>query len=219
MPCGNCRGTGEVFRDKDRCRKCKGQCVQEEKKVLEIYIPRGSKDGDKITLEGEADEQPGYETGSIVFLLDEKEHDVFTRAGSDLTAALKLDLVETLTGFSRVVVKHLDGRGIRLSHPTGQILRSGQVLKIPGEGMPHKKGEGKGDLYFVVQIQFPENGWEPDVAALRKALPPPSQPEIKAEPVDEHEYIKDASLEDVSAHLPPYHVSKMLTSNPVRRRG
>lgn len=41
--CGNCRATGEVFRDKDKCRKCKGECVVEENKTLEVYIPRGSR--------------------------------------------------------------------------------------------------------------------------------------------------------------------------------
>lgn len=41
--CTPCHGTGKIFREKDRCRKCKGERVVEEKKVLEIYIPRGSK--------------------------------------------------------------------------------------------------------------------------------------------------------------------------------
>ena len=198
IPCANCRSSGQVFREKDRCKKCKGLCVQEEKKVLEVYIPRGSKEGDKIVLEGEADEQPGFETGDIVFILEEKEHEVFTRVGADLSAPLEVDVVESLTGFSRVVLKHLDGRGIQLTHPVGEFLKPGQVLKIPGEGMPHRKGEGKGDLYLVVQIEFPKKGWKPDVEAIRKVLPAPSHPTIDTDVVDEHDYIRNASLHDVS---------------------
>lgn len=201
VPCGNCKSTGKVYRDKDRCRKCKGECVTEEKKVLEVYIPRGSKEGDKIVLEGEADEQPGYETGDIVFILEEKEHEIFSRVGSDLSASLKVDLVESLTGFSRVVLKHLDGRGIQLTHPVGEILESGQTLKIPGEGMPHRKGEGRGDLYLNVLIKFPEKGWKPDVDAVRKVLPNPKPEVIVAEPIDELDYIRNASLEEVSGSL------------------
>lgn len=166
--------------------------------MLEVYIPRGSKEGDKIVLEGEADEQPGYDTGDIVFVLEEKEHEVFSRAGADLMAPLKVDLVETLTGFSRVVLKHLDGRGIQLTHPVGEILKPGQTIKIPGEGMPHKKGEGKGDLYLAVQIEFPENGWSPDVEAIRKVLPVAKPEVITGEPIDELDYIREASIEDVS---------------------
>jgi DnaJ family protein A protein 2 len=196
-PCSACKATGEMFREKDRCRKCKGTCVVEEKKVLEIYIPRGSLEGDRIVLEGEADEQPGYETGNIVFILEEKEHEFFTRSGADLAAPLKIDLSEALTGFSRVVLKHLDGRGIKVTHPQGKILRPGQVLKVEGEGMPHKRGEGKGDLYLTVEIEFPGDDWTPDVDIIRKVLPYGTQAEVTGDPVDEVEY-DDADLEDVS---------------------
>lgn len=43
VDCGNCKATGEVFKEKEKCRKCKGERVLEEKKMLEVYIPRGSK--------------------------------------------------------------------------------------------------------------------------------------------------------------------------------
>ena len=171
----------------------------EEKKVLEVYIARGSSEGEKIVLHGEADEQPGYETGDIVFILEEKEHPVFTRIGDDLLATIKIDLVESLTGFKRVVVKHLDGRGIQLTHAAGDILRPGQCLRIDGEGMPVKKGETKGNLFLNVEIVFPESGWKPDLDALRKALPPASI-EIAGEPVDDVDYDANAQVEEVCPH-------------------
>lgn len=170
--------------------------------MLEIYIPRGSKEGDKIVLEGEADEAPDVETGDILMVLEEKEHEVFARAGADLTAPLSISLADALTGFSRVVLKHLDGRGIHITHPCGKILKPGQILKVKGEGMPHKKGDAKGDLYLVVDIQFPDDGWSPDVHAIRKVLPASKEEEIKAEHVDEVEYDPDADIEDVSPLLP-----------------
>lgn len=168
--------------------------------MLEIYIPRGSKEGDKIVLEGEADEAPDVETGDIVMVLEEKEHDVFGRAGADLTAPLNISLADALTGFSRVVVKHLDGRGIHITHPRGKVLRPGQVLKVKGEGMPYKKGDAKGDLYLIVNIQFPEDGWNPDVPTIKRVLPESKEEEIKVEHVDEVEYDPDGEIEDVGYH-------------------
>lgn len=41
--CSTCKGTGSLFKDKDRCKKCKGNRTNEERKVLELYIPRGAK--------------------------------------------------------------------------------------------------------------------------------------------------------------------------------
>ncbi|KJZ76230.1 hypothetical protein HIM_04312 [Hirsutella minnesotensis 3608] len=195
--CDHCQGTGSHFKEKDRCKKCKGKRTVQEKKVLEIYIPRGSMQGEHIVLEGEADQHPDQEPGDIVFTLVEEPHDTFSRLGNDLSAELKITLAEALTGFSRVVLKHLDGRGISMEHPRGKILRPGDCLKVEGEGMPMKRGETKGDLYLLINIEFPENGWLKDDAAydaLQKMLPPPSAP-IEAEEVDEVEYEEDADIE------------------------
>ena len=41
--CSACKGTGTVYNPKDRCKRCKGNRVTEEKKALEIYIPRGAR--------------------------------------------------------------------------------------------------------------------------------------------------------------------------------
>jgi DnaJ homolog subfamily A member 2 len=42
QPCTVCQGQGSFFSPKDKCKKCKGVKVTEEKKMLEIYIPRGA---------------------------------------------------------------------------------------------------------------------------------------------------------------------------------
>jgi hypothetical protein len=73
-------------------------------------------------------------------------------------------------------------------------------LKVDGEGMPLKKSDLKGDLFFVVKIDFPENGWTEDAAAfesLKKILPGPVAP-ITATDIDEVEYDSEAEIEDVS---------------------
>jgi DnaJ homolog subfamily A member 2 len=199
--CDTCSGTGKIFKEKDKCKKCKGKRTTSEKKVLEIYIPRGAREGERIVLEGEADQVPDQTPGDIVFTLVEEDHEMFQRAGDDLSAELNISLSEALTGFSRVVLKHLDGRGIHLNHPQGKVLKPGQILKIAGEGMPLKKSDLKGDLYLVVKIEFPEDGWLEDPAAfgeLQKILPGPP-PVVEATEVDEVEYDSDADIEDVSS--------------------
>lgn len=200
MICDNCSGSGKVFKEKERCKKCKGKRVTSEKKQLEIYVPRGAQQGERIVLEGEADQQPDQTPGDLVFTIVEIEHDIFQRAGNDLSAELDITLAEALTGFSRVVLKHLDGRGIHLDHPKGKVLQPGQVLKVVGEGMPIKKSDSKGDLYLVVNIKFPEDHWTTDDAtfeSLIKLLPKP-EPPIEAEEVDEVDFESDADIDDVS---------------------
>jgi DnaJ family protein A protein 2 len=198
--CDHCQGAGQVFKEKDRCKKCKGKRTTQEKKVLEIYIPRGSMQGERIVLEGEADQYPDQTPGDIVFTLVEEPHDVYTRIGYDLSAELTVSLGEALSGFSRTVFKHLDGRGIHIERPRGKILRPGDVLKVPGEGMPLKRGETKGDLYLIVKVEFPEDGWlkdDSEYEALQKMLPA-APANVEAEEVDEVEYEDDADIEKVS---------------------
>lgn len=202
IPCDHCQGSGMYYKEKDRCKRCKGKRTVKENKALELYIPPGSMQGERIVLEGEADQQPDQTPGDLIFHLMEEPHDVFTRIGHDLSADLNVTLAEALTGFSRVVLKHLDGRGIKINHPRGKLLRPSEILKIEGEGMPVKRGDEKGDLYLVVKIEFPADGWlegDSQYEALQKLLPPPGLL-IEAEEVDELEYEADADIEQMGAH-------------------
>ena len=161
------------------------------------------REGDKIILEGEADQVPEQEPGDIVFSLVQIEHKIFRRAGADLSAEIEITLAESLCGFSRVVMKHLDGRGLHIQHPQSNtgVLRPGQVIKVVGEGMPQKKSELKGDLYLEVKVQFPDHAWlqkKQVLAKLRELLPPPGT-SIQADVVDDVIYEEAASLDEFGA--------------------
>lgn len=154
--------------------------------------------GDKIVLEGEADQEPNQEPGNIIFNLIQLEHKELRRAGADLSADVHISLAEALCGFSRVLLKHLDGRGIRINHPraVGRVLKPGSVIKVAGEGMPQKKSEAKGDLYLVIQIDFPENDWleQNQIATKLQEILPQQADTIHADIVDEVEYDDTATL-------------------------
>ena len=73
-----------VVLDKDRCKTCQGRKTVKERKILEVHIDRGMKDGQKITFSGEGDQEPGIEPGDIIIILDEKNHPLFRREDLDL---------------------------------------------------------------------------------------------------------------------------------------
>jgi DnaJ family protein A protein 2 len=167
--CPDCHGSGKHLAPKDRCKKCKGEKVVEEKKPLDFWVERGMEDGDTIVLKGEADQEPGKETGDVVFIVDESQHPVFLRVEKDLKATLKISLAEALCGFSRVILTTLDGRGLAYSHTVEEkgIIRPNSLFKIAGEGMPvGKKSDEKGDLYLDVEIEFPADDWLSNPAKL-----------------------------------------------------
>ena len=202
VACSTCAGRGTFYVDKDKCKKCKGERTIQQKKILELYVPRGSREGEHIVLAGEADQDPDdAEPGDIIFQLKEEAHEVFDRAGADLHAELEISLSEALTGFNRVVLRHLDGRGIQLNvtQPRGKVLRPEQVLKVLGEGMPLKRSDAKGDLYLSVKINFPEDGWLEDQNAIdrvRAVLPAPTEKTYK--PGETPETVDEVTFEEVN---------------------
>lgn len=158
VDCPSCEGSGSTIKEKDKCKKCKGQKVVDDVKVLEIFVDRGMHDGEVIVLQGQADETPGGEAGDVMISLRQKVHPIFERRGADLRADLNISLAEALCGFSRTVLKHLDGRLLKYTSPMGKVLRPAEVILVKGEGMPlGRRRDGFGDLYLVVHVEFPRD--------------------------------------------------------------
>lgn len=87
-------------------------------------------------------------------------HDSFERNGNDLLTHVTITLSEALLGFSRVILTHLDGRGIKISNPPGKIMKPGNTIVLQGEGMPvHKRPDEKGSLYLMFEIEMPTPNW------------------------------------------------------------
>ncbi|KAK3823518.1 MAG: hypothetical protein J3Q66DRAFT_332091 [Benniella sp.] len=202
VTCPQCDGEGQTMRDKDKCKKCKGNKVVNEKKVMEIFIEKGMRNGEKIPMKGEADQLPDVEPGDVILVLQQKPHGLFERSGADLSCKITLPLVEALCGFSKVLVTHLDGRGIHVEQPSGSVIKPGQVKKIVGEGMPHfKRPMDKGDLYITFEVEFPEDGWATmtKLRSLEDLLPGRGETVMEPELVD-HCKLTNASMDDYGAH-------------------
>ncbi|KAL2315005.1 DNAJ protein Xdj1 [Schizosaccharomyces pombe] len=172
--CDTCNGKGVSFRGKDRCKHCKGSGTVPEQRMLSFFVNRSAKENDKIIQRGMADEAYGITPGDVILQLHQKPHPVFERLGDDLKAKLKISLAEALTGFNRVILTTLDGRGLEYVQPIGKILHPGDCLIIPGEGMyKDSKTDLRGDLYLEVDIEFPKDGsiGTTEIEILRDILP------------------------------------------------
>ncbi len=97
------------------------------------------------------------ETGDLIVVLQQTEHDVFTRNHDDLFMEHTINITEALCGF-KMVVKQLDGRSLVLNHPAGEVISPGTIRAIPKEGMPvYKNPYERGNLYIKFDVKFPEN--------------------------------------------------------------
>nr|QBK87310.1 MAG: chaperone protein [Marseillevirus LCMAC201] len=167
VACRACSGKGEKIDEGDKCRQCHGKKVVKDKKVLQVYIDKGMKNGQQVVFHGEADEEPGVEPGDIVLIIQQKEHKVFKCVGNDLICEYTISLTEALTGYS-LTIKHLDGdRYIHLSS-NREMIKPGDIRKVRGEGMPvYNQLFEKGNLYIVFNINFPPKNWFDSIGATK----------------------------------------------------
>lgn len=171
--CSDCQGQGEKFSSKDRCKNCNGHKVERKKKILEVHIDKGMKDGQRITFHGEGDQEPGLEPGDVIIVLDQKEHPVFKRQEDNLRTNVNLKLVEALCGFKKTI-QTLDNRTLIISTQPGEVIKPNDIKSIQSEGMPiYKEPYEKGQLIVQFQVEFPEKHWLPEhlMYQLERLLP------------------------------------------------
>lgn len=189
--CMDCRGTGEVIRDKDRCPRCGGAKVYTEKRVLEVYVDKGMVHGQRIVFPGEGDQSPDMIPGDIIVVLQQKDHPIFKREGADLFMEQELTLHEALCGYE-LRITHLDDRIIRVKGTIGVVVTPGEVKCIIGEGMPiHKRPYEKGQLIIKFNVTFPQSMSLESIKFIDKALGKP-----KPKPAINEDMVEDASLSD-----------------------
>ncbi|KAF9207684.1 hypothetical protein CPC16_006456 [Podila verticillata] len=151
-------------------RKATESSGRSSEKILQVEVRPGWKSGTKIRFPREGDELTNGDIQDIVFVIEEKPHDTFTRQGDDLATNLELTLVEALTGFSKSI-KTLDGKTLPISTSGARVIQPGQEERFPGEGMPISKKPGsKGDLIVKYTVKFPTQLSAAQKDSLKKIL-------------------------------------------------
>lgn len=100
--CRDCRGLGTYFSEGELCSNCDNGYVFEVKSI-KVKIPPGACDGDKIILEGEADEGRNIIPGNLVIYLQELGHPNYVRKNNDIYMEHDLDLKTALLGGSYII--------------------------------------------------------------------------------------------------------------------
>jgi DnaJ family protein A protein 2 len=93
----------------------------------------------------------------LIVVLQQAEHDLFTRNQDDLFMEHSINITEALCGFE-FVITHLDGRKLVLKQKPGDVLAPGAIRAVANEGMPiYKSPFEKGNLYITFKVKFPES--------------------------------------------------------------
>lgn len=149
-PCVDCKGRGLIAQDP--CEICKGSGRATSSRTMQVRIPAGVTDGQRIRLRGKgAPGERGGPNGDLYVVVHVDKHPVFGRRGDNLTVTVPVTFPEAALG-GEIKVPTLGGPPVTLKLPPG--TPSGRTMRARGKGATRKDGT-RGDLLVTVDVAVP----------------------------------------------------------------
>ncbi len=142
--------------------------ISQIKKHLNVKIPKGVMDGERIRLKGQG--HPGLNgghAGDLYLHIRVVPHPLFDVQGHNLIIALPLAPWEAALG-TKVTLPTLEGK-ISLSIPPN--TQSGKKLRIKGKGLKGRESKDNaitGDLFAIVKVVMPTSIDEKEIHLWRE---------------------------------------------------
>jgi molecular chaperone DnaJ len=151
-PCPTCGGMGTTI--DHPCATCRGDGRVAGTRSIEVDVPAGIDDGQRLRLAGRGPAAPrGGEAGDLFVAVRVAPNSSFERRGDDLWHRLPVSIVQAALG-ARVDVETLDGsREVEVQSGT----QPGARMRIAGLGVPSLRTGRRGDLVVEVDVRVPTN--------------------------------------------------------------
>ncbi len=149
--CDRCNGEGSVIADP--CKECQGRGAVRARQTLRVAVPAGTDDGMQLRLSGEGEPAPrGGLAGHLYVVLHVQPHRYFKRQGNDLILEVPINVSQAALG-AEFKVPTLDGKEMPIKVPAG--TQSGRIIRLRGEGVPHLRQHGRGDIQVHLRVKIP----------------------------------------------------------------
>tara|TARA_A100001037_G_C15153961_1_gene642147 strand:- start:65 stop:1192 length:1128 start_codon:yes stop_codon:yes gene_type:complete len=149
--CSSCEATGQIVNSP--CDKCAGVGLNRVSRSTSIEIPKGIEHGMQVRLTGWGNHgKNGGPAGNLYVETIVEDHPVFIRRKFDLLYELSLNIAEAAIG-TAIDIPTLEGQSHQLKIPSG--TQPGDILTIKNKGVPHLRGNGRGDIKVIADVQTP----------------------------------------------------------------
>jgi len=139
-----------------------------EFKTIQITIPRGIQENERMVLAQQGNSAGENNTGDLMITFDVQKHNLFDRVGMDLIFHKKISLKDALCGFS-FDIRHLNDKILHMNNTTNySIIRPNYRKHIPNLGIV-RNGQ-TGSLIIEFDIEFPESLTPETIQSLRELL-------------------------------------------------
>lgn len=163
VDCTACRGRGQTI--EKPCRMCHGSGRAPREVVINVKIPAGVHDGQRVRVRGEGEPGPsGTSRGDLHVEVRIREHEFFERQDDHLVCRLPISFTQAALG-ATIDVPTLAGR-TSLTIPPG--TQHGAVFRMPGRGLPNLRTGRVGEEIVQVVIEIPRKLTRAQQELLRK---------------------------------------------------
>jgi molecular chaperone DnaJ len=148
--CPTCNGSGKLV--EHPCEQCHGAGRVIEERTLEVEIPAGIHDGQRIRLTGEGHAGTlGGRAGDVYVEVRVRPDERFVREGNDVYTTVDLTVTQAALG-ATVAVPTLEG-DLELTFEPG--TQPGEIRVLRGRGLPVLQGFGRGSQRVLVNVVVP----------------------------------------------------------------
>ncbi len=161
--CDDCGGSGKKI--KEPCTNCRGKGYVKLTKKLDVSIPAGIDDGQKVALRGQGDSgRNGGPAGDLIIAVNVRPHSIFERDGYNIYCEVPITFTEATLG-ATIQIPTLEGKE---SYDIPEGTQNGDSFTLREKGVPMVNGRGRGNLIFTVYIETPRGLSETQKDLLRQ---------------------------------------------------
>ncbi|MGH2357983.1 MAG: molecular chaperone DnaJ [Candidatus Limnocylindria bacterium] len=150
VACPRCHGEGRIIAIP--CTECNGDGRVRDERRIQVSVPAGIDDGQRIALEGQGEAGPrGGPPGDLYVVVRVRDHPQLVRRGTELFYELPITFPQAALG-ARLSVPTVEGSE-EVDVPAG--TQSGHEIRLRGKGVPRLRGAGRGDQHVIVNVVVP----------------------------------------------------------------
>ncbi len=148
--CPKCQGNGKIIAHP--CASCHGVGRVKQQKTLNVKIPEGVDDGDRIRISGEGEAGlNGGPPGDLYVVIHLSAHSVFRRDGDNLHCEIPISFTVAALG-GEIEVPTLEGHAkIKVPAET----QTDKIFRLRSKGIKGVRSHDKGDLLCHVVVETP----------------------------------------------------------------
>jgi molecular chaperone DnaJ len=150
--CYKCNGEGEII--EDPCPVCSGRGRVIKEKKLEIKIPAGINDGNRLRVNSEgAAGIYGGPPGDLYVDISVEAHHLFKRENEDIYVSVPISFPQAAVG-CEIEVPTIEGK-TTIKIPSG--TQSGFQFTLKGKGVYRLNSQSRGNEYISILVETPTN--------------------------------------------------------------